>query len=276
MMGANEFVVDVAHGAVDFVSGAEFHPTTELNFWYHALNCGFSTPMIGETDFPCIYERAGTGRTYVQLSRRPAGEAGYRAWLEGVRDGRCYFGDGRSHVLEFTVQGAGLGAQALQIPKAGPVTVKARVAAWLEELPVDPEQDNLTPVHTYWHIERARVPGTRRVPVELVVNGTPKGRKEIVADGQVRPVDFDVEIEESAWVAIRILPSVHTAPIWVKVGGRPVRASRRSAQWSLNCIDVLWIEKQHRIRGAEKAAARAAYDHARAVYRRIESEAQQD
>jgi hypothetical protein len=276
MMGANEFVVDVAHGAVDFVSGAEFHPTTELNFWYHALNCGFSTPMIGETDFPCIYERAGSGRTYVRLSEPPLGEAGFRAWLEGVRTGRCYFGDGRSHILEFAVNGLGPGTQALQLAKPGRVTVTAQVAAWLEEAPVDPDEDHLTPVHLYWHLERARVPGTRRVPIELVVNGVPRARREITADGQVRSVEFEVDVDESAWLAVRILPSVHTAPVVVKVGGRPVRASRRSAQWSLDCIDVLWAEKQHRIRGPERDSARAAYDQARAVYRRILAECRAD
>jgi hypothetical protein len=61
-IGANEFIIDVAHEAVDFTSGAEFSPVAELNIWYHFLNCGFRVAMLGETDFPCISgERVGTG-----------------------------------------------------------------------------------------------------------------------------------------------------------------------------------------------------------------------
>jgi hypothetical protein len=47
---------------------------------------------------------------------------------------------------------------------------------------------------------------------------------------------FDVAIEKSSWVAVRILPSAHTNPIFVLVGGKPVRASRRSAEWCLAAV----------------------------------------
>ena len=44
----------------------------EMNIWYHTLNCGFTTRISGETDFPCIYgERVGLGRAYVK-SQWPA------------------------------------------------------------------------------------------------------------------------------------------------------------------------------------------------------------
>ena len=64
-IGANEFVVDVTHDVVDFISAVDTPIIWELSVWYHTLNCGFDTRISGETDFPCIYgERVGLGRSY--------------------------------------------------------------------------------------------------------------------------------------------------------------------------------------------------------------------
>ncbi|HEV3486342.1 MAG TPA: CehA/McbA family metallohydrolase, partial [Vicinamibacterales bacterium] len=68
-IGANEFIVDVAHDVVDFISTADTPYVHELNIWYHTLNCGYRTRVSGETDFPCITdERVGGGRSYVHLA----------------------------------------------------------------------------------------------------------------------------------------------------------------------------------------------------------------
>jgi hypothetical protein len=77
-----------------------------------------------------------------------------------------------------------------------------------------------------------------------------------------------VPIEKSSWVAARIRPAAHTNPVFVVVADEPVRASRRSARWCLAAVDQCWSQKAPRIREAERGAAREAYDHARAVYRR--------
>jgi hypothetical protein len=67
-IGANEYIVDVVHGAVDFLSTVDTPASWELNIWYHTLNCGYRARISGETDFPCIYgERVGMGRSYVKL-----------------------------------------------------------------------------------------------------------------------------------------------------------------------------------------------------------------
>ena len=102
-----------------------------------------------------------------------------------------------------------------------------------------------------------------------MVNGHSVATEEILADGSLRDFSMSIKIEESSWVALRILPSGHTHPIFVKVAKKPIRASKRSAQWCLDCIDLLWKEKSHRIRPSEREAAREAYDHARQVYRQI-------
>ena len=53
-IGANEFIVDVCHDAVDFISSVDTPAVWELSIWYHTLNCGYTTRISGETDFPCI------------------------------------------------------------------------------------------------------------------------------------------------------------------------------------------------------------------------------
>ena len=50
-IGANEYVVAVAHGLVDFYSAGDTYLINELNMYYHTLNCGFRTRLSGETGF---------------------------------------------------------------------------------------------------------------------------------------------------------------------------------------------------------------------------------
>ena len=96
------------------------------------------------------------------------------------------------------------------------------------------------------------------------------------ADGRTRDVAFDVKIDRSSWVAMRILPSSHTNPVFVLVDGKPIRASKKSAQWCLDGIDQCWKQKVKLIRPKERADAQKAYDEARTVYRAILKESADD
>jgi hypothetical protein len=281
--GANEYIVDVTHEvpgpdgnlvpAVDFISTADTPYPFELNIWYHTLNCGFRPRAAGETDFPCITDdRVGGGRSYVKLD----GTLDFDQWCEGIRLGRSYVGDGRSHLMEFRVNDVAVGeaGSELRLPEPGTVRATARVAALLPEQPdltIRGRRINETP---YWHLERARLGETREVPVEVIVNGFPVAQTKIVADGTTREVSFDVPIARSSWVALRLLPSSHTNPVFVLVGDKPIRASRRSAEWCLQSVDRCWSQKERFYIGAEREEARAAYEHARAAYRRILSESE--
>jgi hypothetical protein len=118
-----------------------------------------------------------------------------------------------------------------------------------------------------WHLERARIGTSRAVLVEVLVNGVPVASQELVADGTEQEVSFDVTLERSSWLAMRILRSVHTQPIFVEIAGRPIRASRRSAQWLHDSIDALWKAKSGFIRDSERQAAREAYGAAQEIYR---------
>jgi hypothetical protein len=252
-IGANEYIVDVTHQvpgpdeklvpAVDFISTVDTPYVWELNIWYHTLNVGFRTRISGETDFPCVYgEKVGLGRSYVKID----GELNYPDWCEGIRRGRSYVGDGRSHLLDFTVNDVRIGENGseVRLPAAGRVKVYVRAAAFLNEKPNPERRNRRYQEQLYWDIERARIGDTREVPVELVVNGYPVAKRTLVADGALRNLTFDATIDRTSWLAVRILPSSHTNPIWVLVAGKPVRASRRSADWCLKGVDQCWSQKE--------------------------------
>jgi hypothetical protein len=152
------------------------------------------------------------------------------------------------------------------------VRVTARVAALLGAEPDEALRARRHDQTPYWSVERARLGSTREVPLEVVVNGRPVARKDVLADGALREVSFDVPVERSSWVALRILPSSHTNPDFVVVGGRPVRASRRSAEWCLKAVDQCWSQKGPKISARERGEAARAYEAARQVYRRIIAE----
>ena len=276
-IGANEYIVDVTHmvpgpdgkpvPAVDFISTVDTPIHWELNIWYHTLNVGYRTRISGETDFPCIYgERVGLGRSYVKLE----GKLTYNKWCQGIRLGRNYTGDGRSHLMDFTVGGVEVGTKnsEVKLGAAGVVPVTLDVAALLdEEADRSIAQRPLTH-KPYWHIERARVGDSREVDVELLVNGLPVERKRVRADGKTRRMEFSLKVDRSSWVAARIFGSSHTNPVWVIVEGAPVRASRRSAKWCLDSVDQCWKQKQRFIAAGEMEDALAAYAHAREAYRK--------
>ena len=271
--GANEAIVDATHGAVDFLSGCDLAAVRELNVWYHLLNCGFRMPMVGETDFPCLTdERPGYGRSYVKLARRPVGDAGYEDWIRHLVKGKLYCGDGRSHFLEFAIDGKASSDDDIVLSAPHAVDVQAKIAAWLEPEPTaETKAIQASPPFMIptWHLERARIGATREVAVELVVNGRAVDRVGIVADGKPRAVRFQAEIARSSWVAFRIMHSGHTHPVFVMVGGKSIRASKRSAQWCRSCVDKLWQVKSPFMRASERPAAAEAFHHARKSYESI-------
>jgi hypothetical protein len=204
--------------------------------------------------------------------------------------------------MDFSVNNVEIGTNAseVRLGEKGTVRARVKVSAYLsplgaeaEGLPSDrgnhfwmnalgPGGNSAGNIHDrpldqtpYWHLERARIGTTREVPVELVVNGKPVARKNIVADGSVQDVAFDVPVERSSWMAVRILGSSHTNPIFVLVDGKPIRASRQSARWCLAAVDQCWTEKAPKISKAELAEAQAAYDHAREVYAKLAEECSQ-
>jgi hypothetical protein len=286
-IGANEFVVDTVHGVCDFISSVDTPAVWELNAWYHTLNCGMTTRISGETDFPCIYgDKVGLGRIYVKAATTGRG-VDFDNWVDGIRDGRSYVCDGLSHLVNFSANGLGVGEQGdksrasfLTAKSGDKLTLKVTAAGYLND---EPDRYNGRVIKEtrldekpYWHIERARIGQSRTVPVELVVNGHTVERREIAADGKLNDLTFEYTPQISSWIAVRIFPSSHTNPIFVEVEGKPIRASKRSAKWCHDAVDVCWNQKVKQTRDSEKAAAKAAYDFARQTYAKVVEEAYDD
>ena len=274
-IGANEYIVAAAHDVCDFISTVDTPSIWELNIWYHTLNCGVRTRISGETDFPCIYgDKVGLGRVYVKLDKDQPLD--FDAWAQGLKNGRSYVGDGMSHLLDFNVGGVAVGEPGsdgkishLDLNAPGKVKVTMDAAALLAPQPT-PETERIRNTRLdgkpYWHIERSRIDNTRDVEVEIIVNGRPVATRKLRADGSTKSLQFDIDIEQSSWVAARIFPSAHTNPVFIEVDGQPIRASQRSAQWCIEAVDTCWDSKVGQIRESERPAARKAYDQAKAFY----------
>lgn len=264
-IGANEYIVSVTQGLVDFISTVDTPYNAELPIWYHTLNSGYRARISGETDFPCIYgERVGLGRSYVRQTKLD-----YEDWAKGLREGRNYVSDGRSHLIDFRVNGVemGAGASEVKLSQAGKVSATVKVAALLDMQPDEAIRGRRVDQKPYWELERARIGNGRKVPVELIVNGVAVERREIDADGKTRDMTFQYQVQRSSWIAVRILPSSHTNPIFVMVGDKPIRASRKSAEWCLKAVDQCYQQKQRRVRLEDQPDFERTYEAARQAYK---------
>ena len=118
----------------------------------------------------------------------------------------------------------------LLLPASQKINIKANIAAYLNA-----QQDDKGAAlarksmeeHPYWEIEKARIGTTRKVPVELIVNGEPVDTMEIEADGKWKDLDFEFAIRRSSWVALRIYPSCHTNPVFVLVDKKPIHVKAK-------------------------------------------------
>jgi hypothetical protein len=260
-IGAQEICVTTAQGLCDFISAMDTDRIPEWNCWYRILDCGFPLKVSGETDFPCISgSRVGQGRVYVHLGK--VDHIDFGTWCEGIARGRSYISDGYAHALEFTVNGQAPGHGDVPLDAPGTVTAKARVA-FASEIPLGTA------------VGGAVSPGKTR-KVELIVNGHVVAARDVPADDQPHEVTFEAKIDRSSWVALRQFPELHTNPVNVLVGGKPVRASRKSALWCIGTIEQLWRVRGRGIAADERAEAEQTFQRAIAKYRQIAAEAAQE
>jgi hypothetical protein len=274
-VGAMEIFVTVPQGLCDFISAMDTARLPEWNCWYHLMNCGFPLKVSGETDFPCMSStRVGQGRVYVQLGKVDTIDFG--AWCEGLARGRSYVTDGYAHALDFAVGASRAGGE-VALEKAGTVTVRATVA-FGSQTPLEAPYGGFFPAEgrrmvgdtVVLHAGEARALGRRLV--EVVVNGRPVASKDVPADNLAHELSFEVPVERSSWIALRQFPQLHTNPVNVLVGGKPIRASRRSALWCLGCTQQLWRMRGTSIAEPERDEAKKTFEWAIEEYRKIAAE----
>ena len=281
-VGAMELPVAVSEGVCDFISAMDTPRIAEWNMWYHVLNCGYSLKAAGETDFPCMSGMAvGQGRSYVQLGQQPLD---FGEWCAGLAAGRSYVSDGYMHSLALQVKSGEEQAtvgECLNLAVGGMVRVRVTVSAAPEMPESIAYASRSAEDRPRWlgdtvtlHGERSRrwlSGGERRV--ELVVNGKVAGVRVIAADGQEQELEFEVPVASSSWLAIRSFPQLHTNPVEVIVGGRPIRVSAASARWCQETIRQLWRVRAGNIAAGERESAREAFERSIAEYGRRAAEA---
>jgi hypothetical protein len=296
-VGAMEICVTTAEGVCDFISAMDTQRIQEWNTWYHLLNCGFPLKVSGETDFPCMSSRrVGQGRVYVQLPAATPNSTGtlgtgtrpdvfsgldFSAWCTGLARGQSYVSDGFAHALEFQVNGISPGRNEVSLAAPGMVKVTARVS-FAPETPATVAQGTELPAGGLRLVgDTVELHGPRRETlqrggqrlVEIVLNGRPVASQSVPADGQIHDLTFEIPVPRSSWITLRQFPQLHTNPVNVIVENQPIRASRESARWCEQTIDLLWRNRERNIVPSERDQARETFKRAKARYRQIAEEA---
>jgi cysteine-rich repeat protein len=190
-----EVVVNAARGRLDFLS-MERVPAGQgpvdagtFRLWKALQNAGFRVAIAGGSDWGCLTRVFGddTPRTDVIVD----GSLTYENWLTGIRAGRTAAASGAGNRLNLRVEGRRLG----------------------EELLLSASQDVTVTLETQ---------GPAAADIDVLVNGEVVRRVPVAAGFQV--VQVQVPILKSAWIAARS-PRVQTSPVYVLVGGQPIRAS---------------------------------------------------
>jgi O-glycosyl hydrolase len=249
-----DYPVEAALGTIDFLSEDVWLNDAAINAYYKILNCGFRLGWAAGTDFPCNNSRPfGSLLTYVQVKDQPMT---YRKWVEGIKNGRTVVTtNGHAEFLDFHINGSASPGDEIKLTKPGSISADVDWTA-AKEL-------------------------TGRI--EFVCNG-----KVVAAtDGTAspgKPVHFStkIKITESSWICARRMDATghcsHTAPIFVPVMGKPVRASEADARFFIAWIDNILKNIEpgqpwNKYFTHDLDAVKARYIKARSVYEKIAAEA---
>ncbi len=258
----NALPVDAALGRVDYyeVVGFSDHRAT-AHVWHRLLNCGLRIPAAAGTDamtnFASLRGPVGVNRVYVRVADAGAEPAARRdAWLAGLKAG---------HTV------------ATNAPLLG-LEVEGREPG--DELRLPPGRHRLH----YSGFLRSIAPVDR---LELIWKG--RVVRDIALTGERTGADFEgsLEVEDSGWLLLRawseradplvfdVYPYGTTSPVWVSVGGSPVRSAEDADYF------LAWIAGTRRAAAAhagynttaEREAVLAELDAAHAVFEACRAEA---
>jgi TolB protein len=215
-----ELPVDVALGKVDYYEVLGFVDDYEATakVWYQLLNCGFKLPAGAGTDamanFASLRGPVGMNRVYV----KSGSPLNHRRFLDSLRAGRSFATNGP--LLGFTLDGRELGDE-LALP-AGEHVLTARVTL------------------------RSTVPVDR---LEIVRNGEVAAALPLPGDRTRVSASIRLPVKGSGWYILRargngveypvldVYPYASTSPIYVIVGGRPIRSNPDAEYF------IAWIQR---------------------------------
>jgi TolB protein len=243
--------VDAALGLVDYMEIVSFsEPLTSAWIWYRLLNAGFRIAAGAGTDamtnFASLRGPVGLNRVYARLDGPLTRERFYAA----LKAGRTFATN--APLLAFTLGGTEVGGE-LRLPPAGG---SPRLHAQLR---------------SYVPVER----------FELVSGGRVLASFGTGADSMAAVVDTTLSVSASGWYTVRawsssarhpVLDSYHpfatTSPIYVIVGGAPIRSAEDAAyllRWT-NRLDSLARASDSWNTPGERDAVLDQIRRARAVY----------
>jgi cysteine-rich repeat protein len=202
-----DVVVNAVRGRLDFLSmervaGPGPVDAGTFRLWKAIQNAGFRVAIAGGSDWGCLTFVFGddTPRTDVIVD----GAVTYDSWLRAIKAGRTAAANGAWNRLNLRVEGRRLGDEvSLAAPQEVTVTLESQ--------------------------------GSSPTDVELLVNGEVVSRVPVAGGFQL--AQGRVAISKSSWIAARS-PHVLTSPVYVLVGGQPIRASA-------NDVCYLWRSIEH-------------------------------
>lgn len=243
-----EYPVEVALGAADFISEDVNGSESMIQAYYRLLNCGFRPGFAAGSDYPC---GSVIGRL-LTFAQTPGGASSYRGWLQGIAGGRTVVSrNGRAEFLHLRVNGTATPGDEVHLPGAGSVAVSVR---WTSTEPLSRT-------------------------LELVRNGVVVASSAATAgpgapDSLVTTVNFPA----GGWLCARVMGpgghEVHTAAVFVRVNGAPIRPDPDDARFYVQWIDEL-IEKTlpggvwGDYYSTQRDEAQARFLAARTIYQRI-------
>lgn len=216
----DELPVDVALGKVDYMEilGFSDHKSTAA-VWYKLLNCGFHIPTGAGTDamanFASLRGPVGLNRVYAQV---PKGPTNIRQFLNSLRHGHTFATNGP--LLRFSLGDQPIGGE-LKLP-AGTQPVKF-TAAMRSIVPMD-------------HLQ-------------VLCNGHVVREIALSHNRETADAQGTLPISHSGWCILRawnrkaelpvldLYPYATTSPIYMSVGGEPVRSPQDAAYF------VAWIDR---------------------------------
>lgn len=215
-LGTTDFFSEDVYGSISSNYG-NYNADATINAYYKLLNCGIRLGLCAGTDYPCNSgEPLGTLLTYVQVD----GPFTYRKWVEGIRDGKTVVArNGHEEFIDMKVNGKYQPGDEIYFRKNGEVSVEI---IWTTVKPLT---------------------GT----LELVYNGkVVASQKGTAKPGEPVILTTNQKFTKSGWLCARRMDSnghqTHTAPVYVTVNKKPVRASAEDAMYFVKYIDNL-IEK---------------------------------
>jgi hypothetical protein len=200
--------VDAALGLVDYMEIVSFsEPLTSAWVWYRLLNAGFRISAGAGTDamtnFASLRGPVGLNRVYARLD----GPLSRERFHAALKAGRTFATNGP--LLELTLDGRAIGDEIALPAGGGRLQLRARLRSYV-------------PVERF----------------ELVSGGRVVASFGVGADSMAVAVDTTIGVRESGWYTLRAwsraarhpvldsyYPFATTSPIYVIVGGAPIRST---------------------------------------------------